>query len=406
MSNILLMMKDKVVMEFNFDTLLFNVIDESLLPFTLQGKIKDISDVENTLTRYDITQLTLTISRNKDAITSFLSRRVLPITRSNAKKIYNAFGFSQSQDELSKAKIALICRALSLQDNYWLKAEGDEVSWDEVCLRNVRLSEAIAQVSLHGSSISLTNKSNDALRTPELTGQGAYAKAWYREPDGLYLYKIGAPISSKDGEPHLGSWESKIEVMISNLLDNCNVEHLRYQEQTSNGVYVCKCKCMTNDTISILSGNDFYAWCNMRSLDSHKEAIKIDADSIYKMWIVDYLISNGDRHGLNWGFFYDCDTMKILRCHPLYDHNNSFDIAVMNNEDTPYLYDSSMTMKQAAEIAMKHVDFHFYRDFNKDDFLTTRQYNSFMKRAKELGIKIIPKNDISVESAINCMNNN
>lgn len=144
----------------------------------------------------------------------------------------------------------------------------------------------------------------------------------------------------------------------------------------------------------------------MRGLDSHKEAIKIDADSVYKMWVVDYLISNGDRHGLNWGFFYNCDTMKILRCHPLYDHNNSFDIAVMNNEDTPYLYNSSMAMKQAAEIAMKHVDFHFYRDFNKDDFLTTRQYNSFMKRAKELGIKIIPKNDISVESAINCMNNN
>lgn len=95
------------------------------------------------------------------------------------------------------------------------------------------------------------------------------------------------------------------------------------------------------------------------------------------------------------GFFYNCDTMNILKCHPLYDHNNLFNI--MNNDDTPYLYDSSMAMKQAAEITIRHVDFHF---------LTTRQYSSFMKRAKELGIKIIPKNDISVESAINCMNPN
>lgn len=406
MNNILLMMKDKVVMKFNFDTLLFDVVNESLLPFTLQGRIKDIPDIESVITRYDITQLTITVSRNKDAITSFLSQRVLPTTRSNAKKIYNLFEFSQSQDELSKAKIALVCRALSLQDNYWLKSEESTVTWDDVCLRKVSLSEAIAQVSLHGSSISLTGKDRGAMRTPELTGQGAYAKAWYRESDGLYLYKLGSSISSDNGEPHLGSWESKIEVMVSNLLDNCNVEHLKYQKQTSNGVYVCKCKCMTDDTVSILSGDDFYSWCNIRGLDSHKEALKIDADSIYKMWIVDYLISNGDRHGLNWGFFYNCGTMNILKCHPLYDHNNSFDTTIMNDENVPYLYDSSMTMKQAAEIAMKHVDFHFYREFTRNDFLTTRQYNSFMKREKELGIKIIPKNDISVESAINCMNPN
>lgn len=379
--DMLLMMKDKAVMKINLDMSLYEVIDEKLLPFTMQNKLRKPLPEKDMYTKYEMTQQLIIERKNYDTLLSFLSSRILPITRENAKKIYNLFGFAQLQDEISKSKIALVCRALSLQDNYWIKLEGDNVTWDNVCLRNVSLSEAVAQVSLHGSSFTLTNKKEEAMRTPELTGQGAYAKAWVREPDGLYLYKRGAN----------GITESKIEVMVSNLLDNCNVNHLKYEAGESNGEYICKCKCMTNDTISILSGMDFDTWCTVRGVDSRKEALKIDPDSIYKMWIVDYLISNRDRHGLNWGFFYNCDTMQIMGCHPLYDHNNSFDIALMQDEDAGYLYDDSMTMKQAAEKAMKEVDFHFYRTPVREDFITDRQYNTFMHRAEQIGVRVIPR---------------
>lgn len=66
------------------------------------------------------------------------------------------------------------------------------------------------------------------------------------------------------------------------------------------------------------------------------------------MFIVDYLVSNRDRHGMNWGFYYNCDTMKILSCHPLYDHNNSF-----------------------------------------EDFLVESHYESFKKRAETLGLNVL-----------------
>ncbi len=384
-ANMQLMMKDKIVMNINIDEGLYEIVDENLLPFTMQNKIDKPLPKKDNYTRYEMTQQRIIDIHNSAALISFLAHRILPITRENAKKIYNLFGFSQLQDEISKSKIALVCRALSLQDNYWVKLENDNTMWKNVCLRNVSLSEAVAQVSLHGSSFTLTNKKDEALRTPELTGQGAYAKAWVREPDGLYLYKRGAN----------GTMESKIEVMVSNLLDNCNVNHLKYEAGESNGEYICKCKCMTDDTISILSGEDFYTWCTVQGLDSHKEALKIDPESIYKMWIVDYLIANNDRHGLNWGFFYNCDTMEILGCHPLYDHNNSFDIALMQDENKGYLYDDSMTMKEAAMKAMKEVDFHFYRVPVREDFITDRQYKTYMKRAEELGIKVIPKEQVA-----------
>lgn len=376
-NNLLLMMKDTVVMRINLSTQLFDVVEPTLLPYTMQNKLRDPLPEKDSYSKYEVTQGIILARHNESVIINFLSQRILPISRENAKKIYNLFGLVQLQDEVSKAKIALVCRALSLQDNYWVKLESDPTHWSEVDLRKNRLSDAVAQVSLHGSSLTLANRKDAAIHTPELTGQGAYAKAWFREPNGLYLYKKGAN----------GNFESKVEVMVSNLLDKCNVHHLRYTADTSNDTYVCKCVCMTDNKVSILPGVDFYTWCNVQGKDSHKEALRIDADAIYKMWIVDYLISNTDRHGLNWGFYYNCETMEILGCHPLYDHNNAFDTELMKSAEASYVYDDSMTIHEAALAAIKNVDFHFTSEITREDFLTDRQYQSFMSRAKELGIK-------------------
>lgn len=377
-NNLLLMMKDTVVMRINLSTQLFDVVDPTLLPYTMQNKLRDQLSEKDSYSKYEVTQGIIRARHNESVIINFLSQRILPISRENAKKIYNLFGFSQSQDDFSKIRISLACRALSLQDNYWVKLESDPTHWSEVDLRKNSLSDAVAQVSLHGSSLTLANKKDAAIHTPELTGQGAYAKAWFREPNGLYLYKKGAN----------GNFESKVEVMVSNLLDKCNVHHLRYTADTSNDTYVCKCMCMTDNNVSILPGVDFYTWCNVQGKDSHKEALRIDPDAIYKMWIVDYLISNTDRHGLNWGFYYNCETMEILGCHPLYDHNNAFDTELMKSAEASYVYDDSMTIHEAALAAIKNVDFHFTSDITREDFLTDRQYQSFMSRAKELGIKV------------------
>lgn len=398
----LLMMKDEPVLNINFDEGKYEILNKKLLPFEMQNKLISPLPEKEFYTKYDLTQANIIANKNYNTVLSFLAHRVLPLTRANAKKIYDLFGFEQLQDDISKAKIAIICRGVSLQDNYWLKLDDDNKTWNDVNLRTNHLNEVVAQVALHGSSLSFTGTPI----TPELTTYGAYAKAWIRENDELYLHKLGAPISNEhinNGEPQTGTWESKIEIMVSHILDNCNVNHLQYEKgtvinpRTEEELYTCKCKCMTTENISILSGMDFTTWCNIQEIDPYKKALEIDADSIYKMSIVDYLISNRDRHGQNWGFFYDCNTMEILGCHPLYDHNNSFDIDTMTDKDRPYLYNNKMTMRQAAIDAMKHTDFYFKREFTREDFLTDRQYKSFMDRAKELNIPIKSKENIKEE---------
>ena len=370
-NDILLMCRDVPVMAINFDLGKFLVLNETLLPFGLKGKLRKVLSFEEVKSRYDDTQRQIALGNNKDAIISWLANRVLSLSRANAKWIYNALKFEQLSSEYEKAKVALFCKAVSVLDNYWVKSASSNLCWDEVNIRRVSLNEVIAQIALHGKSLSLQGSMN----TPELTTHGAYAKAWRRHEDGLWLYKKGWN----------GNTESKIEVMVSNLLDKTNIKHCHYEAGEDDGHYVCMCPCMSNDNLSIVSGSDFVSYCNRNNLDFIKEVEKIDSDGFYTMWVVDYLTANRDRHGGNWGLYYKPDTMELVSTHPLYDHNNAFDIEWINNPDADYQF-NDMTIRQAANYAIKRCDIKITSEITREDFLTDRQYKCFMERAKELHI--------------------
>lgn len=373
--NMLIMHENTPVLAVNFDEIVYDILCKDKLPFTLGCKLRRVPTFEEIKTKYDLTQSQIAIDKNKEAIIDWLGNRTLSLSRKNAKWIYNLLRIEQLHSNTEKAKIAIICRAVSVLDNYWLKLEGDKATWENINVRRNSLNETIAQVALHGKSVTLQG----SLCSPELTTNGAYAKAWRRHGNELWLYKLG----------NNGNTESRIEVMCSNLLDKMNVHHCHYEEGEDDGKYVCMCPSMTTDKISILSGMDFSSYCNMRGVNPDTEMLRIDAEGIYKMWIVDYLLCNRDRHGQNWGFWYNPNNMKILCCHPLFDHNNAFDNDWMKDRDSKYQF-GNMTIRQAAKLAVTKVDFHFTEEITRDDFITDRQYEEFMWRANELGIEIKP----------------
>lgn len=371
--NILIMFENTPVMSFNLYECVYDVLREDLLPFALKGEIKRIPDFYEIKSKDDDKQRRFIINCNREAIILWLASRSLPLSRKYAKWIYNLLRIEQISSAEQKARISIICRSVSVLDNYWIKLDGDTATWESINVRHNPLNETIAQVALHGKSVKLQG----SLTTPELTTNGAYAKAWRRHDDErLWLYKLGAN----------GNTESRIEVMCSDLLDKMNVRHCHYEAGEDDGEYVCMCPSMTDDNISILPGMDFYTYCNVNNFDYYKKMMEIDADSIYKMWIVDYLLCNRDRHGQNWGFYYKPHSMEIVGCHPLFDHNNAFDKEWMQDRDAAYQF-GDMTIREAAHKAMQNVDFHFIEEIKREDFITERQYNEFIYRAKELGIK-------------------
>ena len=369
---LVLMCANEEVLSINMTTGDLTILNNILLPLRLQHCLKPVKSYWEISSKYEDTQNKIAIKNNTEAIMSWLANRTLLLSRANAKKIYQAYRLEQLNDEISRAKLSIACRALSVLDNYWVRLSNDNMTkWDNINIRHNPLNQAVAQIALHGVSLSLQG----SLQSPEFTTNGTYAKAWYRDEDGsLWLYKLDDVNST-----------AKIEVMVSNILDCINVTHCHYEAREDMGDYVCACPLMTNDNISIADGITFNGYCNRLGINPIDELIRLDADGFYKMLVVDYLIANPDRHGQNWGVYYDPNTVEVLRLHPIFDHNNAFDNGVMDDENyLSHFYDKSL--KENALMASKKVNVYFTKSITRDMFLTTKQYETFMKRTKQLGI--------------------
>lgn len=184
------MSKDIAIAKIDFNNMIFKVYKEELMPFALRGQGVNLFTVRD-----------------------WISERVLNISRSNAKKIISSIGLNQN----NRISMCFACKGLSLTDCFGFKTEDDtESTWDNVNLYNNSLSKAVAKIDLTGEYVSIQGK----IRTPELTGQGAYAKCWKRINGETYLYKSG----SKQGN----GIEHRIAVICSNILDSLGIEHIEY----------------------------------------------------------------------------------------------------------------------------------------------------------------------------------
>lgn len=372
-SDWLLMMKDIPVMFFSFESYQFKIYDLLHLPYQLKSRKGIIKMSSDNCTMQEI-------AYTFDLITYFLAMRTLTICRDNAKRILNLLGFPQSQDPYTRRDIALSCRAVSLQDNYWVKGVDENISWSDVNLRTNSLNQEIAQAALHGNSVTLKGK----ICTPELTTQGTFAKAWKRENEDLYLYKRGTTNGN----------ESHIETEVSHLLDKLQIPHIEYLPANSQGEYCCKCRCMTTDKYSVLTALDFLDYCKASNIEPESEMFRYEPKLIYQMLIADYLFSNSDRHLKNWGFYYDCDTMEIKGCHPLFDHNKAFDESLMFNKsggNSPVLTDK--TMLEAAGYGVSKLGFTLPQNISVSDFTDCQHYRSFKFKAENLGL--LPEKKLS-----------
>lgn len=372
--NFYIMFEDTPVLEVNFDAGIYNVLNEKQLPFSLKNAIRSYP-IKESYDKYDLSQIRVADNANRELIIMWLSHRTLILSQHYAKKLFQAYRLPQRDDDISRAKLSIVCKSLSILDNYWIRPEGFNMSWSDINLRHNSLHKAIAQIQLHGKSLTLNGKP-DSLA---FSTNGAYAKAWHRDEDRtLWLYKAADRNS-----------EDRIEVMCSNILDRCNVAHCHYEERFDDDLRVCACPSMTSDKISIMDGDAFDSYCKHHNLDTESELQRIDHDGYWKMMIVDYLLSNPDRHTQNWGLYYNPNSTEILGLHPLFDHNNAFDIDVMSNVDYQSHFRDS-TLKQNALYAMKQVDFHFTATITRDLFITERHYKSFMSKASELGVQVKP----------------
>lgn len=119
--SMLLMFENTPVMSINLDEYTYDTLCEELLPFTIKGKLRKVLTYEEIKSKYDYMQRNIADSNNYYTILNWLGSRALPLSRKNAKWIYNTLRVEQLNSDTEKSKITIMCRAVSVLDNYWLK---------------------------------------------------------------------------------------------------------------------------------------------------------------------------------------------------------------------------------------------------------------------------------------------
>lgn len=276
-----LMLKDKPVVWFDTEDYSVVVLENNLLPPALVGRMKG-----KPLVVYD-------------NLRHFFANRVLSISRHNAKAMLQSIGNSQRLTEEESFRLSLSCRGVSVSDSYWIKGDNEQLKFIDVNIRNNSLSDVVFDITMKGTPVSLQRN----LLAADISTQGMFRKCWVREEDGLYLYK-----SDKTNE----YLNTKMELEISEVLDLAGVNSVRYQPATRDGIFCCKSKCFTNDTISFVEAELL--------LQDYSELF---TESFANMVVTDYVIANPDRHNSNWGYLYNTDTAEIFTMAPLFDHNQA-----------------------------------------------------------------------------------
>lgn len=237
----------------------------------------------------------------------FIRNRRAPKHRENLEKLLTMSGCDTLQGFLD------ITHALSLVDTFWVKLTDSKLDWRSVSLYTNPFNEVVAKTAfeggLHGNNLLTTS--------PEYGTDGSFAKCWIREDGQIKLLKRGSSGARNAGlEPYS-------EYYACQLIEAFTDEFVRYDLRSKSGRVCTVCDIVTSEEYGLLPYNAI----DPGNTDLETVFAKMDElgflDKVKRMFVIDAVIMNEDRHKNNFGFIVDNDKQEIVGMAPLYDHNVS-----------------------------------------------------------------------------------
>ena len=342
--------------------------------------VLEIEDYRCKILNYELLPISLRYPdvNYDDVMHGWTENRTMSIGRTNAKKLLAGFRISQSNPYM----IARLFHFASLSDCYWMKDAEETFTWEQVSLFENPWEKAVTSTALLGTNQTFRTLVQK-VHTPEFTAQGMAAKAWIREADGLYLYKVG-----------------KKELPASGILDALHIPHVSYIEAENSslekiadrnhiekiyksGEKIVKCRIISSEETALVPWEDFQVYCSYHDKNEYDMVKEMDAANYYKMQIADYILGNEDRHGANFGFYMDNRSGKLQGLYPLMDHDHAFS----EDGDIPsQTSEQDETLQQAAYKAMNHAEVSFDNvlAMKKPEDLGDTQWKAVLGRCREL----------------------
>ncbi len=333
--------------------------------------------------------------------------RMLTLDRQYAKAIFNSIGVSQATTDQDRARITLSYHCVSLTDVYWVREQGENITFAEVNLYDHSLNDAVVAISLKGRQMTVTNQE----LAQDISTGGCFPKAWIREQTDANSFGInGFDINSFDiaasQTRKLQSMDSELQKerenagqSINGLMGEAGVlsECIENAQNTSSRLGFCLlkdggetavrrellaskiCRCFaipqvlyepyifddrtvtksaifTSKEYSIVTKMAFDIYAANHDLDTLQVCRSLDPVGYYGMNILDYLVGNTDRHAENWGFLIDNRTNKYVSLHPLMDFNQSFlSYDTLDGANCLTVLPERMTQREAAIDAVQHI---------------------------------------------------
>ena len=239
--------------------------------------------------------------------------RSIPASRSGVREALETLN-------LNDAKILLVrCFGLSLSDQYWICPEGAELIWEKINFFDNSFSDDMGDV-LFGKP----KKNEDFdFSSPDNTSDGYLKKRWKIINGKRCLIKGGSNLERQ---------QPFNEVIASKIMDRLNINHVSYNIIWEDGEPYSVCEDFVTRDTELVS-----AW---RIMQTQK---KDNSTSVYqhfvncckslgaadvvpaldRMLVLDYLISNEDRHLNNFGLLRNAETLEWIGFAPIYDSGSS-----------------------------------------------------------------------------------
>ena len=242
--------------------------------------------------------------------------RSIPASRLGIDEVIKTLDIENTQVLLTKNM------GLSLSDHYWIKPYGSELKYSEVNFYQNGFSEDLGDLLLGISNTTTVDKSINLL-TPNNSSDGFLPKKWKITNGTRCLIKGG----------DLPVYQQPInEIIASSIMERLNIPHVDYKLIWYRDKPYCICEDMVDMQSELVSGenirnirrkendeNDYLHYVNICT-DLGIADIQHNLDM---MIVLDFLITNEDRHFNNFGLLRNPDTLEWIGIAPIYDSGNS-----------------------------------------------------------------------------------
>ena len=320
--------------------------DINVLKFSFNDKyeIDKIIEIYNNAHK-PVNMLHNEVLSDTDALNDWWTHRTIPASRDKLEENLKKLNVETTKELLQKSY------ALSLTDHYWIMPEDKNITWHKINYYENDFSEDVGKILFDNTY----NIKDVNTFSPDNSSDGNLKKKWSIEKDGTRVLIKGGDIYSPQ--------ESYNEVIAAELCLRLGINHAKYTilNDDAKKVFYSKSPNYTTDKLEFINANHIITSFNDVDTDKYNHFIdccktfglerKLYEEDLNKMFLVDFIIANKDRHYRNFGFLRDSETLEWKGLAPVYDSGNSLfeGLADVDLENEYFLDSRNIEAKPFAE---------------------------------------------------------